>query len=261
MRATVLSTILVCGLAAEIGSPAWAAAVTVQLFPLTGEVRLMNRGLGPVPIAFYSISSPNGALNSSPGVWWSISENYDASGNDLVDSVNEWLPFSPPGSTTELSEGVLANPGGSLPPTRSISLGRVWNPLKVPFPDLTFEIREPNSQQVGVTTEYTLDGDYNGNGTVDAADHNLYWRSTFGSTTNLLADGDLNGVIDMRDYVVWRNNYGRSLTQPPWSSGAAGVAVTPNSVPEPTAGALLILALLPALQRTAGGMLSRRRRG
>ena len=45
------------------------------------------------------------------------------------------------------------------------------------------------------------DGDYNLDGAVDAADYVL-WRATLGSTTNLAADGNQNGVIDSSDFDV-----------------------------------------------------------
>src|SRR5262245_28229442 len=38
-------------------------------------------------------------------------------------------------------------------------------------------------------------GDCKGNGAVDAADY-VVWRKTLGSTTNITADGNQNGVID-----------------------------------------------------------------
>ncbi|HEX5472702.1 MAG TPA: hypothetical protein VFW73_12500 [Lacipirellulaceae bacterium] len=58
-----------------------------------------------------------------------------------------------------------------------------------------------------------LPGDYNANGSVDAADYVL-WRKTLGSTTNLVADGSgptagaPNGVVDQFDYDYWRSNFG-----------------------------------------------------
>jgi hypothetical protein len=237
----VLPVILALGGTCVPGPQASAAVISIQLFPLTGEVRFTNRGLGPVPIAFYSIFSPNGALENSPAVWKSIADNYDLSGNRLVDAINNWNKIS--ATTTDLSEGVVANPGGNLPATRAISFGRIWDALQVSFPDLTFDVREPNGQQVGVTVEYTLDGDYSGDGRVDFTDYNLFWRPTFGSTTSLLADGNLNGIVDAADYVVWRNNLGLSIAGPPFGGGAGSLLPNAVSVPEPaTAGILLIFA-------------------
>lgn len=78
-------------------------------------------------------------------------------------------------------------------------------------------------------------GDYNGDGSVDAADYTV-WRDSLGSTTSLAADGSNNGVIDQADYGVWKTNFGSPAT----------AAVT-AAVPEPTglllAGVLLALGL------------------
>jgi hypothetical protein len=54
-------------------------------------------------------------------------------------------------------------------------------------------------------------GDYNGNGTVDAADY-IVWRDTLGSTTDFRANGSNEGasldLIDEADYDVWRGAFG-----------------------------------------------------
>jgi hypothetical protein len=62
-------------------------------------------------------------------------------------------------------------------------------------------------------------GDYNRNGTVDAADY-TQWRDTIGQPVDLPgdgADGDLSGTVDQGDYPVWRSNFG--VTGEPGTSG------------------------------------------
>lgn len=70
-----------------------------------------------------------------------------------------------------------------------------------------------------------LQGDYNNDNRVDAADYTL-WRDTLGSTIQLAADGDANGTVDAGDYGVWRATYGAVL-------GGS------SSVPEPGVIALM----------------------
>jgi hypothetical protein len=54
--------------------------------------------------------------------------------------------------------------------------------------------------------DYPVLGDYNGSGSVNAADYPV-WRDTLGSTTDLRADGNANGVIDANDFNVWAANF------------------------------------------------------
>jgi len=54
-----------------------------------------------------------------------------------------------------------------------------------------------------------LAGDYNRDGVVDNADYDLL-ALTFGSTTDLRADGNGNGTVDLADYTIWRDNLGRT---------------------------------------------------
>jgi hypothetical protein len=80
-------------------------------------------------------------------------------------------------------------------------------------------------------------GDYNGNGTVDAADYVL-WRDTLNQTgQDLPADGNDNNMIDAGDYDVWKSHFGQ-LT--------GGTAVAGSSVPEPTMLMLLLPGILAA---------------
>jgi hypothetical protein len=78
-----------------------------------------------------------------------------------------------------------------------------------------------NGSVFKINTTQLLDGDYNADGTVDAADY-VVWRKG-----NIAADGNHNGRVDAGDYTVWRNNFGHTVHTTSPEAGAA--------VPESTA--------------------------
>jgi hypothetical protein len=57
----------------------------------------------------------------------------------------------------------------------------------------------------------TLPGDYNQDGSVDAADY-VVWRKTNGASVPSFsgADGNGDGVVDEHDRLLWRGNFGRT---------------------------------------------------
>jgi hypothetical protein len=77
-----------------------------------------------------------------------------------------------------------------------------------------------------------VDGDYNNNGTVDAADYVL-WREHLGTTTTLPND-TTPGLVSAADYDVWKANFDRG----------AGTGAAVASVPEP-ASLVLASVLVP----------------
>jgi hypothetical protein len=84
-----------------------------------------------------------------------------------------------------------------------------------------------NSMSVG------LPGDYNNNGTVDAADYVL-WRNNPASLPN---EGASPGVVDQQDYNFWRSQFGKSTLS------AGGALTAAGSVPEPAAIWLVVVGL------------------
>jgi autotransporter-associated beta strand protein len=83
-------------------------------------------------------------------------------------------------------------------------------------------------------TAGSVGGDYNEDGTVDAADYTT-WRNNLGSGTALPND-DSPGV-DFDDYDRWKRHFGES-------SGGGSVGAASAAVPEPTTASLLVLATI-----------------
>jgi prepilin-type N-terminal cleavage/methylation domain-containing protein/prepilin-type processing-associated H-X9-DG protein len=88
-------------------------------------------------------------------------------------------------------------------------------------------------------------GDYDGNGSVEAADYEE-WRETFGQQveSGSAADGNDDGVVDTADYVVWRKFFSAGGGGGEGDSSAAGV-------PEP---ATWILGAMGIVLLGAGGL-------
>ena len=92
-----------------------------------------------------------------------------------------------------------------------------------------------------------LAGDYNDDGTVNAADY-VTWRNAIEGGGSLINEGDNPGTVDQGDYDFWVLNFGET--------GAGGSANTSSTIPEPTAmlSAIALLALtLPMSRRTRHG--------
>jgi hypothetical protein len=81
-----------------------------------------------------------------------------------------------------------------------------------------------------------LPGDYNGDGSVDAADY-VVWRATYGQTVPAFsgADGDGDEMIGDGDYAVWTQNFG---------AVGPGAGAVSTSVPEPVGMWLATIGLL-----------------
>lgn len=82
-------------------------------------------------------------------------------------------------------------------------------------------------------------GDYNGDGVVDAADY-VMWRHSYGSEIEFQADGDDDGIVDDDDYGVWQGAFGNVLNGGP-GGGGPGPGGAGAAIPEPAAGVLALL--------------------
>jgi hypothetical protein len=77
-------------------------------------------------------------------------------------------------------------------------------------------------------------GDYNDNGTVDAADY-VVWRDNLNSTNTLPNDPN-GGTVDNDQYNTWRANFGKTA--------AGGIGSSLASVPEPVSSVIAFMAIV-----------------
>lgn len=84
-------------------------------------------------------------------------------------------------------------------------------------------------------TPVALLGDYNDDGTIDAADY-VVWRDALAAGSTDLTNDPTPGAVDESDYQYWRVHFGER-------SGAVGGSLSALPVPEPGAGAGVLLLL------------------
>jgi hypothetical protein len=141
--------------------------------------------------------------------------NLTLSGQTLVDLLDSWTT-----PTQQLTVG----------PNGTIDFTGFYGDYEITVGSQTFDLSFLKG-----THAYSLvvaPGDYNGDGTVNAADYTV-WRDTLGSANDLCADGNGNLVIDNSDYDVWRSAFGAAYD---FGSGAGA------ALPEPACGCWLTLA-------------------
>jgi hypothetical protein len=150
-------------------------------------------------------------------------------------------------------EGFLLG-SSTLDSGESLNLGRAYSEV-AGAEDLTFKYRL--ASQSGVisgslmyddTPPPPLDGDYNNNGVVDAADYTV-WRDNLGGMVTLPND-TTPGMVTPADYGVWKSNFGMSE-----NGGALAHSSAASPVPEPSTMLLSIAAaaLLTRVRGSAGG--------
>ena len=194
------------------------APSVMRVNTLTGQVFIDGGDVINVEINGIELGSIAGAL---------APERYRSLGDQRLDVVDgpsdpDETPGNSPGESWEIVlaerqniiEGFLF---GSTPLAAgsTLSLGRVFEP-DVGANDLTFTYTQTNGLTVEGIVEYfqTLEGDFNGDGVVDAADYTRF-RENLGATDESLIGnaGNGDGVIDSLDYELWRENLG--LMNPP----------------------------------------------
>jgi hypothetical protein len=137
-------------------------------------------------------------------------------GNNLEDT--NTCGFNQPGDLPTTPAGLdpagLQNNGGTTQTVRILQTSAAFNGVTVgPCPQPGRDQRRiPRPQgarcDIGAVELVTPVGDINGDGIVDIRDYGV-WRQNFGQTNcGNPADLDGNCIVDIRDYGLWRQHFG-----------------------------------------------------
>ena len=209
--------------------PAINSLLSLEVNTTNGQVRVRNQTGAAVNIDYYEIKSASGALNST--TWSSLQDQNQAGFPAGNGSGNGWEEAGGSNSTV-VSESYLTG-NSAVANNGTVGLGAAY---RVGFThDITFRYGS-------LSVSPSVDGDYNNNGVVDAADYVL-WRKG-GPLQN-----DPTPGVQPSDYAFWRAHFGNTGGVPSGSSTLLRGPVfyvtsfsglgSGSSVPEP-AGVILV---------------------
>ena len=209
----------------------------------TGAVTLTNLTGSTSEITSYTITSEASGMDVAE--WLSIADNADADSGMGFDPTNVWNVTSSEANLLS-EESSNSSSGGDLAAAGVYELGPVW--LKTPFEDLAFSFTLADGTTGGGAVRFTGNGgtayvrsDLNGDGTIDAADWELFYPNTLTDLSDLgLAEAYLKGDLDedldndFNDFRLFKSDFIALNGQAAWN----------GLVPEPGSCALLILGLV-----------------
>lgn len=89
-----------------------------------------------------------------------------------------------------------------------------------------------------------LTGDYNNDGLVDIADYTV-WRDNIGAAIALPNESASPGIVDIDDYTAWKTNFGTTSPAP--------VSLSDQPVPEPASVLLWVVAAVVVCSKRGSG--------
>lgn len=202
-------------------------SLVLRVDPLTGDALVTNESQFAIELNGYSVTSASGALETS---WQSLDEQGSPN----------WEEANP--TNNALSELNLTG-GLALGAGQSFTLNGMWNTAGLQDLDFLFSLRGASSE-----------GDFNNDGTVDAADYTVWRANLGGDSSSLNGNGSGAATVVEADYLLWRRNFGNRAL-PATLDGVVlfeTVALSSlASVPEPSSLFLmgLFLAIAPQMRR------------
>lgn len=204
----------------------------------SGNVKIVNNTGAAVSLRGYSLLSANGAFNEANAAF-------------RADSDPNWVQFTAPGATGDLSEGHKTS--FSLAAGASIDFGNnVWRKFYQDASDISFQyLVAGNDNPIPALVEITGNSgssypflDLNFNGTIDPGDWDVFRAGFPVSLTGLstvqkyqLGDLDNDGQHTPGDFLRFRTEYNSAL-------GAGAFELLTSGVPEPCTSWLVFTAVI-----------------
>jgi hypothetical protein len=225
----------------------------------TGQATLVGGDVIPTPINAIDIRSANGVLNGAGLAGLSTSKPDSVDGPDADATVGNtsgetWQLLT---ATDDRVAEAFLHGDSVFTNSRMVSLGNIFDPsTPAGMRDISFTYTTRFFDTVTGIVEYVSTpggvlGDYNNNGTVDAADY-VMWRNSMGQPITLPND-PTPGTVDNTDYTLWRSNFGKNA-----GSGSASASAVPEpSVAALCLGTLLLLFARSGIRRSRHGTISK----
>ena len=199
-----------------------------------------------VPAGALVVGIAWGSLGNTPGPGNEVLMLFDDTATTM-DTVNyddtaPWPEGSVNGPSIYLKSLAFDNTAGGNWARSEVGIAGGVSPSGPTFS--TADVGSPGS----VPSVVDLPGDYNDDGTVNAADYTV-WRNTLHST-DIRADGNgstpgvPDGVVDELDYDYWKANFGQTLGMGGGSAGGGEAAGVAKEAEEPSSAAALDVAVV-----------------
>ncbi len=210
----------------------------------SGEILFRNFTGTTVNLDGYQFDSLSGAL--LPGNLGGVTGELDMSGDMSLDADSDWFVIA--STTNSIAEASLVELSGSLDHGETVSLGILWDFNAAQ--DVTALVSAGPSVFVVPVDFLDLTGDYDTNGIVNLDDY-LTFTTNFGSTIELGADGNGDGIVDAADFTIWRDAFEVAVSP----ANNVGVFLEPgtnlstsfaSTVPEPNSLMLACFACIMA---------------
>ncbi len=182
--------------------------LVLEIEVASGVSRIINESPESVSIDFYQATSDDGALDTSFDgltVGGSPVAGWSTGGSNTTNGLAQF--FATPASGFTVAGGDVFELGTAF------DAGNASRDV-----DFLFHIIDGDDAGFAGAVRYleveSLLGDFNSDGSVNAADYTV-WRDNLGSPESIINNaGDGSGIVDAADYGVWADNYGATSMAP-----------------------------------------------